>query len=53
MKYSVDYSFTENGWGNVEIDADDRDEAEFAAMNYVKDSNPDALEVEVTSIKEI
>lgn len=52
-KYSVDYSYKENGWGNVEVEGDDRNEAEFEALNYVHDTNPDISEVTVTDIKEI
>lgn len=52
-KYSIDFTYNEPGWGNVELDAEDRDQAEFEGLNYVRDTHPDVQSVEITSIKEI
>ena len=52
-KYSIDFHFKEQGWGNVELDADDADQAEFEGINYVHDTYPDCIDVEITGVKEI
>ena len=51
--YSIDFRFKEQGWGNVELDADSPDDAELDGMNYVHDTYPDCIDVEITGIKEI
>ena len=52
-RYSIDFHYKEQGWGNVELDGDDIDSVELTAMNYVRDTYPDCIDVEITGIKEI
>ena len=51
--YSIDYTYREINWGNVELEADDKSEAEYNAINYVRDAYPDASDVEINEIKEV
>lgn len=39
--------------GGMSMDADDKDQAEFEALTYIRDSFPDLNDVEIVDIKEI
>ncbi len=51
--FAVDYTGKETVWGHFELDVQDKDQAEFEALNMIRDGNPDISDVEITSIKEI
>lgn len=51
--YDVEFSYKLPEWGNVELEAIDADEAETLAERYVKETFPDAMDVEVTSVREV
>ena len=52
-KFSVDFTYKAPGWGNVEIDADDAEQAEFFAKDYVLDTFDGASDIEFAKIKEV
>ena len=52
-KYSIDFEYKEPHWGNVEIDANDADQAEFLARNHVMDLYDDISDVLITEVKHI
>jgi len=49
MQYFISFTAT----GGMSIDADDADQAEFEALNYIRDSFPDLANIEVTEVKAI
>jgi hypothetical protein len=51
--YDVEFSYKLPEWGNVELEATDTDEAETLAERYVKDTFPDAVDVMITSVREV
>lgn len=51
--YEIDFSFMEPGWGTAEFEADDQDQAEFLALQYIHDTYPGATDIDLREIKEI
>ena len=52
-KYSIDFEYKEPHWGNVELSADDADQAEFLARNHVLDMGDDISDILITEVKQI
>lgn len=53
MKYLVEGSYNIPEWFDVELDAESKEEAEDEARKSIEMSYPEALDVEVTSVKEV
>jgi hypothetical protein len=52
--YEVDVSYLDKYFDTVPIEgAEDKDQAEYDALNLIRDQNPDATHVEVMEIREI
>lgn len=51
--FKVDFTYNEPRWGDVEVPVDTKDDAEYEALMYIKDIYPEAIDVEITSIKEV
>lgn len=53
MKFEADFAYMEEMFGNVDgIDAIDREDAEGQVMEYVRQTYPEATDIEITSLKE-
>lgn len=50
--YEADYSFKLLDGGTLILTADNIEDAELETLEYVKETFPDALEIEVDTIKE-
>jgi len=53
MQYNVDYSFKTEQCGIVLIEADDPEQAELFAREWVIEELPEAMNIEIDSVKEI
>ena len=53
MNYDVDYSFKTEQCGIVLIEADDPEQASLFAREYVIEEFPEAMNIEIDSVKEI
>lgn len=51
--YEVDVNYLDRVFDTIPVEADDKDEAEFQALNIVRDGNPEASNVEVGEVREI
>lgn len=47
----AEFEFTTPGWGEVEFEADDKDQMEFLVRNYIRDNLEDASDIEITKIE--
>lgn len=52
-RYAVDFSYKIEEFGVVEMDADNIEQAEDFAREYVQETYPDVLDVQIDSIKEL
>ena len=52
-KFEVDVAYDEHMFDTIPIEADDRDQAEFEAMNVIRDSNPQAHDLDVKEIRQV
>lgn len=50
--FDVEFTYKLPEWGNVELDADDAEHAERLADKYIRESFPDAQDIEITSVRE-
>lgn len=53
MMYDVEFSYNLPEWGNVELDADNPEDADRLAFDYIRNSFPDAVNIEITSVREV
>jgi hypothetical protein len=52
--FNVEYTLMEPVWGTInDIEADDRDDAEYQALQEIKVLYPEAVDVEITKVSEI
>lgn len=51
--FDVEFKYNLPEWGNVELEATDVDEAAVMAEQYVKDTFLDAMDIEITSVREM
>lgn len=52
-KYLIDFTYTTPMWGDVELDAADKEDAKTQAIKHVGIMYPEANDIEVTNIEEI
>lgn len=52
-QYEVDVSYLDKYFDTIPIEAEDKDQAEYDALNLIRDQNPDSTVVEVMEIREI
>ncbi len=52
-KYQIEYSYQVPEWGTIELNADNKDEAEGLAYIEIKQLFPEVLDVQVDSVKVI
>lgn len=50
-KYEVDFSYVEPVFRSLEVDAKDADEAEFFAIEEIKQTYPEAQDIEIEMVK--
>ena len=53
MKYAIDFSYKIEEYGVVELDADNLEQAEEFAREYITDAYTDVTDVTIDSIKEM
>lgn len=51
--YKVNATYSLPGWGDVTLDAKDKDEAEDMALQHFEDLYPEAFDLEVTEVEEV
>lgn len=52
-QFEIDFSYRVTEWGSVILDAIDKDEAEEFALEHVHEAYPDAMGIEIDTVKEI
>ncbi len=53
MKYEVDFSYVEPRFGQVETDADAKENAEADALDYIKQFYPEAMDIKIEAVREV
>lgn len=53
MKYSIEGTYNIPEWWDVTLDAESKEEAEDQAFKSIEMSYPEAIDVEVISVREI
>ena len=51
--YEVDITFKTNDFATVDVDADDKDQAEFLAIGRLKEMYDDVTDVDIVEIREV
>lgn len=52
-KYSVDFEYTIKEFGNIEIEANNPEDAEFSAVKEIKDTFDDISDLKIIEVEEI
>lgn len=53
-KYVVDYTYNVPEWGDIELEAEDEEEAEEQALDWAKRVMPEeAIDLEIIDVKEL
>lgn len=52
-QFEVDFSYDIKEWGTVILNIDNEDDASAEALDYVRETFPDALNIEIDEVKEI
>jgi hypothetical protein len=51
--YVADFEYSIREFGSVTLDADDKEQAEDMAYEYVRDTYPDVTNIDVTNVNEV
>lgn len=51
--FDVDYDYKVEEYGTISVEADDREQAEQFAREYVLETIPEACQVVITEVKEV
>lgn len=52
-QFEVNFSYDIKEWGTVVMNVDNEDDATVEAMDYVRETFPDAIIIEIDEVKEI
>lgn len=53
QNYEVDVNYLDKIFDTIHIEADSREQAEYEALNRVRDANPDASNLDVLEVREV
>lgn len=53
MSFEVDYSYKITEGGSTIVDTNDRQEAEDMAYDYVRDTFPEAYDIDIEAVREV
>lgn len=51
--YVADFSYKEEAWGSVTLEADDDNQADDYVMEHIREAYPEALDITVETLKVI